>query len=1027
MADKIGICIGFGGNGWIYNIFTDNNGKILANGAFTSFNGDAISKVIRLNPDGSRDDSYNAGGSGFEINDTLMQSGIIDNDNNLYFGGGFNYYNGSAGFQNFIGLNPDGTLRTNYAWYGAPNRLRKDNSGKIYATAYPDANNVDYNLRILTSGGTLTSFAIYKNPAVDFNTQQGLRSSDEVGSGRYFATPTDVAIDSTGKIYIVGDITHMNNTQIAKGIVKLNTDGTRDSSFQINSGFVYTSGDQKSRINTILVDSNDKLFLGGRFNSYSGTTKYGVIKLHTNGSIDTSFVGKRFYNSETSPLNDAEIYAIALDSNGKLYVGGYFTKYDTVDGRCLVRINADGTRDNAFDVGVGFNQGAWVRTITIDDDGNLLVGGIFTSYKGVAAKGFIKLDVSGNSLVESTCILAPTITGTSTTYNSITLNWVNNETTNIDNNVVQIYSGGTWNDKATLSSGSTSYTITNLSSATTYRVRVSNKYGVDYYASAYEDITTAPYTPIAPSGETYSNVTCSGATLSWVNNNTGGTTGNYIQKYNGSTWVTIATVGTTTTSYNITGLTPLVAYTYRVAVYNGSFTIPSSAVNFTTLDATPFNLNALLIYQQAIFTWSLNDLPYGTAIRPDIRISGDANWTLGSNLPKGTTTHTFTGLNWGVTYEVRIVRIGSEYPSAIYTFTVQSVTYLQPFCDGTHYLVTGSTCGNSTGRIELSDELYTIFYDFTLTDVDGNSTALTGYEYFWSGLTASWYKLTATPKPEYYYVYGAEPCIINWIALEDSDTTLSLTDTKIKPAICGGFGNSSGRIIYNMADSNGSGWTFNLYTEAYELVNTQILTDISAIVYLCRPNIYYGILENNHGCTYLIDLTEVLSERLYTVDGIQKLYLTPWTTAIGYNYYDNTSDDWYQSGLDAQQFTSSKISEYFDLPDFWYEIKLDTARMNYLQSLIKSQNGLIYDEIVEISIPSADNAKWQQLKTLLSQRYVIIFQDSNGYYWTCFYRSGAEVKAYGLSENQYKITFSYPATKQMLTSIDEAYVKLHIL
>jgi len=617
-----------------------------------------------------------------------------------------------------------------------------------------------------------------------------------------------------------------------------------------------------------------------------------------------------------------------------------------------------------------------------------------------------------------------------------------------------------------------------------------------------------------PSGGTYSNVTCSGATLSWVNNNTIDVDGNYIQQYNGSTWVTVATVGATATSYNLSGLLPYTTYSYRIVAYNSLYTEAGSAVNFTTLDPAPFNLNATVTDQQAAFTWSINDAPYGTAIRPEIRVQGQSIWTTKPNIAKNATSYTFTGLAWSTNYEVRFVRIGSEYPSAIYSFsmpvfntptnlittsigdkviclswqvnslnddqtiwvkkengawvlyqTVSNITnticvsglsmqteytfnvcnnfgsytlcsnqfqatttisFLPPFCEGGgQYNITGSTCGNSIGIIQLNDPDYTIFYDFYLTDIQGNSYTLSNC--CWSGLTASWYKLTAIPKQQWWVHYGAEPCILDWIPLEDSNTSISLTDVKIKTAICGGFGNSNGRIIYNMTDSNGTGWTFNLYTENYELVNTQILTDISAIVYLCRPNIYYGIVENNHGCTYLLDLTEVLSEKLYSVDGIQKLYLTPWTNTMGYNYYDNTSEDWYQSGIDTQQFTSSKISEFFNLSDYWYEIKLDTARMNYLQNLTKSQNGLMYQEVVEISIPSADNAKWQQLKTLLSQRYVIVFQDNNDYYWTCFYRSGAEVKAYGLSENQYKITFSYPATKAMLTSIDYAYVKLHIL
>ena len=403
-------------------------------------------------------------------------------------------------------------------------------------------------------------------------------------------------------------------------------------------------------------------------------------------------------------------------------------------------------------------------------------------------------------------------------------------------------------------------------------------------------------------------------------------------------------------------------------------------------------------------------------------------WQVYQTVSNITNSICVTGLSMGTLYTFEVFNnygaysLGSGQVQATTT-----VTFLPAFCSHEAYFVTNTSCGNSDGRIEVNED-YTIFYNFILTDIWGTVYTLT--DYYWTGLTAGWYQIQATVLPKWWYYYGVnEQCYLDWIPLYDTDTTITLDDTKIKNAVCGGFGGSKGRIVYEFTDSatGATSWTFTLFNDKYEQVNQQSLTGISTIVYAANPDIYYGILESDLGCTYLIDLTFVDAEQLYTVGGIQRLFVTPWNIGISYNYFDSTSEDWYVTSIDTQSFTSTKIKEYLNLSDFWYEIKLDTATMSYGEALQKDFNGLTYRETITISIPKAENSKWKQLSNILTQRYMVIFQDNHDQWWTCFYRWGAEVKSYSLSENQYVITLIHPSVNKMLAAIDYNYVKLNCL
>ncbi|MCW1148834.1 delta-60 repeat domain-containing protein [Flavobacterium lacisediminis] len=83
------------------------------------------------------------------------------------------------------------------------------------------------------------------------------------------------------------------------------------------------------------------------------------------------------------PGFNGSVATTALQTDGKVLVGGDFTAYNSVSANRIIRLNADGTRDASFNIGTGFS--GEVLTIAIQSDGKILVGGSFTAYNGVTA------------------------------------------------------------------------------------------------------------------------------------------------------------------------------------------------------------------------------------------------------------------------------------------------------------------------------------------------------------------------------------------------------------------------------------------------------------------------------------------------------------------------------------------------------------------------------------------------------------------------------------------------------------------
>ena len=100
-------------------------------------------------------------------------------------------------------------------------------------------------------------------------------------------------------------------------------------SFNIGTGF-------NGIVYTIDIQSDGKILVGGNSTLYNGTTSNSIIRLNSNGSIDTSFnIGTGFFNGG--------VYTIYIQLDGKILVGGYFTTYNGTTSNRIIRLNSNGS------------------------------------------------------------------------------------------------------------------------------------------------------------------------------------------------------------------------------------------------------------------------------------------------------------------------------------------------------------------------------------------------------------------------------------------------------------------------------------------------------------------------------------------------------------------------------------------------------------------------------------------------------------------------------------------------------------
>jgi uncharacterized delta-60 repeat protein len=300
-------------------------------------------------------------------------------------------------------------------------------------------------------GGPFTAGGLVRTEMLRLNANGTADASFDIGIGPELSGSesygNSYAVQPDGKIVVVGYFDAFNGVPAA-GAVRLNPNGSIDPSFAVGTGFDVNSGFAP---NTVVVQPDGKILMGGYFDTFNGQTASGLLRLNANGTVDASF---------TPPLQaNTDIEGLVMQPDGKLLIYGYlqpagssptgllrllpsgnvdpsftpaaFLSAGRVtaryfgeavqlqpDGKILVigsfsaptapnrvaRLNADGSLDASFQVGAG--PGSAPFTLGLQANGSVLVGGSWNTFAGVE-KTLVILSSTGSLNPTSPTIQTP--------------------------------------------------------------------------------------------------------------------------------------------------------------------------------------------------------------------------------------------------------------------------------------------------------------------------------------------------------------------------------------------------------------------------------------------------------------------------------------------------------------------------------------------------------------------------------------------------------------------------------------------
>lgn len=351
---------GSGANNTINKLSIQPDGKIVIVGTFTNYGGAARNKVARINADGTIDTGFNPGtGTTGEIINLFIQ-----NDGRIVLGGQFSNFNNTFKL-NIVRVLTNGAIDSefNVDYPGA--------SLPIYCFGIHTDN------KILIGGLFTDGYGIPRNRIARLNQNGSSDPTFNPGSGASLRV-SSIDIQSYGKIIISGNFTHYNGIQ-GNHIARINTDGSFDNSF-------YSGPGANSFIQTVSIQTDQKIIIGGSFVRYDNTPRNYIARLNAEGTLDVSF--------DPGTGTDGPVYASAVQSDGKILIGGSFYTFNGTTRNNIARLNSDGTLDTSFDPGTGFD--AAVNVISIQSDGKILVGGSFWNYNGTIKNYLVRLNEDGS-------------------------------------------------------------------------------------------------------------------------------------------------------------------------------------------------------------------------------------------------------------------------------------------------------------------------------------------------------------------------------------------------------------------------------------------------------------------------------------------------------------------------------------------------------------------------------------------------------------------------------------------------------
>lgn len=410
-----------------YRSYTDANGRIAAIGIYRTGEFSTPTHYFsRFSSNGQSDRTFGSRGNVFTDLQTMGDQHSVDFDGN---GGMYVTHNGNQvrkftpnglpdasfgkqGVHTVEEINSDITLLKT-----APNGKLVIGGKQIVEDPFLNGENYDITARRLNSDGSPDGgfgdeglalcdvgdyTSVIKDVIVDVNQRTivvgGYRNLDdgEFGTGvaRYNADGTadqtfgnrgklmltdnlsygkfnSVALQANGKILIAGDLAYGSSNSNGARVIRLNDDGSKDTTFAVNGTFTYTLGDL--RVKDIALQADGKIVLGGDYNG-----DFVLMRLTADGQLDNEFGGYGIVFTDISGNDQAN--SLVIQPNGKIILAGasYLNVQSDIT---MVRYNASGSLDHTFGrrgkvlTDIEGEENDVLHSINLTPDGYIVVSG----------------------------------------------------------------------------------------------------------------------------------------------------------------------------------------------------------------------------------------------------------------------------------------------------------------------------------------------------------------------------------------------------------------------------------------------------------------------------------------------------------------------------------------------------------------------------------------------------------------------------------------------------------------------------
>lgn len=340
---------GTGPDSSVWCIAVQEDGKIVIGGSFNNYNGTGRSGITRLTSGGTLDPDFDQGTG----TDAVVYSLCLQDTGEIIMGGGFTSYNGTEIDHCINRLDADGNPDVTFDPSAGANAA-------VWCIAAPKNANI-------VIGGEFTQYdGSPRNRVSGITGADGtLDAAFDPGNGANNVVHCAGAQDS-GEIVIGGTFTQFNGTDSFR-VARLDDDGSLSTDFHPGNG-------ANNIVLCMAVQGDGKIIIGGYFTSYNFDSAPRVARLNADCSIDNTF-------TPGDGANDT-VRCIALQDDGKIIIGGDFTSYNTIPVNRIARLNKDGSLDTSFDPGTGADDS--VYSIALQSDGKILIGGAFTHYNDIS-------------------------------------------------------------------------------------------------------------------------------------------------------------------------------------------------------------------------------------------------------------------------------------------------------------------------------------------------------------------------------------------------------------------------------------------------------------------------------------------------------------------------------------------------------------------------------------------------------------------------------------------------------------------